>query len=124
MIQNQASLADTLDEHILNNVPSPGTAAIIVSEWYTQARCGAVIKACRDMLHLYPDDIRLRRLACLAYSALDFDREALEETDKKNQPLTEFSTGAGYKALLEQWRSKCRTLFDTTVLPDNQGGIP
>lgn len=79
-MQDQESRTGNLDELILRNGPSPATASIIVSEWCDQGRYDDVVNACRGLLHLYPDDIGLRRLACLAYSALDRNRETLAET--------------------------------------------
>jgi len=82
MTQDMGTLTDDLGNLILRNAPSPATASIILNEWYRQRRYDEVIKACRDLLKFYPDDIGLRRIACLAYSALDFHQEVLIETEE------------------------------------------
>ncbi|HDR14786.1 MAG TPA: tetratricopeptide repeat protein [Desulfobacteraceae bacterium] len=90
-MQNQGSRENNLDEIILRNSPSPSTALLIVSEWYSQDRYDEVIKACKDMLRLYPDHVQLHRLACLAHSAMDFDRQALEETEEIMRIIENFA---------------------------------
>jgi tetratricopeptide (TPR) repeat protein len=87
----QNSHNNNLDELIIRNLPSPSTAFLIVSEWYSQGRYDAVINACRDILKIYPDDIRLHRLACLAYSELDFQQEVLNETEKIMRSIEDFA---------------------------------
>jgi len=80
-----------LDERILRNLPSPSTAFLIVSEWYNQGRYEAVIDACRNLLKIYPDEIRLHRLAALAYFELDSRREMLEEAEEVVRSIEDFA---------------------------------
>ncbi len=79
---NRQNPNNNLNEQILRSTPSASTASLVVSEWLAQGRYNDVVKACLDLLRLYPDDINLRRTVCLAYSALDLDREALKETEE------------------------------------------
>lgn len=87
----QNSHDNNLDELIIQNLPSPSTAFLILSEWYGQGRYNAVINACRDILKMYPGDIRLHRLACLAYSELGFQQEVLDEIDEITRSIENFA---------------------------------
>jgi tetratricopeptide (TPR) repeat protein len=82
---------DDLDERIIRDLPSPSTAFLIASEWYRQGRYEAVIHACGDILKIYPDDIRLRRLACLANLELESHEDVLEETETIARSLEGFA---------------------------------
>jgi tetratricopeptide (TPR) repeat protein len=82
---------NNLDERILRNHPSQSTAFLIVSEWYGQGRYDDVINACKDLLRIYPDDIRVHHLACLAYSKLDFQQQVLKETEEIMRSIEGFA---------------------------------
>lgn len=128
MIQVQDQQSDEIGELILNNAPSSGTAYIIMSEWYNRGNYDAVIRAGRDMLNLYPDDLRLRRLACLAYSALDFDEETSAETGEIMDRLGELADVFLLRAKIFQRSDRIREALDAlgtylALRPGDPAGI-
>lgn len=128
MTQIQNPGTDRLDERILRSSPSPATACIILSEWYNRGEYDAVIRGCRDMLSLYPDDLRLRRFACLAYSALDFDDETSAEAGEIMERIRELADIFLLRAMVFQRSDKIREALDAlgiylALRPGDEAGI-